>query len=313
MLPVHRVFAVAVPSLVFVLACEPNEGTEQPDTAADSETDATETDTDESTSDGSTSEDSSSEDSSTETETETESSTDESETTTDESSSEVSSEDTTDTGGDDPRVLFVGNSYTAGGNLAMMVADMTASAGMPIEIGTVIVGGQTVEGHVASQQLADQLMVSWDQVVIQGQSFEPIVQPQVFEDAVVELSMMIGDAELLLFETWAREEGHPLLADLGMTQQQMQDGLTDGYASAAQASGGTVVPVGQTWMLALQAEPDITLYSGDGSHRSLAGSFLAACGFYRALTGLDAATNDFVPDGLDPADADALELVADSL
>ena len=52
------------------------------------------------------------------------------------------------------------------------------------------------------------------------------------------------------------------------------------------------------------------LYSGDGSHPSLDGSYLAGCVILGAISGLDPRSLSWVPDGLDPARAEALRAVA---
>ena len=95
------------------------------------------------------------------------------------------------------------------------------------------------------------------------------------------------------------------------TPEQMQQGLSDGYAAAAQASGARVAPVGQAWAQALVEAPTIDLFDPDGSHPSLAGSFLADCVFFAVLTGQPAAASDYVPAGLAASDADLLEPLAD--
>ncbi|GEM_PF-3862866 len=232
------------------------------------------------------------------------------------SETDSDSDTDTDTSLEPERVLFIGNSYTFANDLPALVATMTESAGDPWETSAHAIGGTTVANHVANPLVAERIAEGWDVVVIQGQSYEPVVQPQVFEDAVVELAFLVAEgspgAEVLLFETWAREPSAPLLEELGMSAEEMQIALTAAYASAAEASGAAVAPAGQAWASSLTALPEIELYTGDGSHPNLAGSFLTAAVFLRALTPLEASANSSVPEGLDPASADALEAIADA-
>ena len=214
-----------------------------------------------------------------------------------------------------PRVLFIGNSYTFYNDLPGLFAAITAASGEPWIVDSIAIAGATVADHLANPEVATTLAEGWDHVVIQGQSYEPIVEQAAFEQAVVDLAALVDEtspgAELVLYETWAREAGNPLLAELGLTPEQMQQGLSDGYAAAAQASGARVAPVGQAWAQALVEAPTIDLFDPDGSHPSLAGSFLADCVFFAVLTGQPAATSDYVPAGLAASDADLLEPLAD--
>ncbi|MBX7079215.1 MAG: hypothetical protein K1X88_08535 [Nannocystaceae bacterium] len=215
------------------------------------------------------------------------------------------------------RVLFIGNSYTFVNDLPGMIEGVAEGAGQPLDTAMVAVGGARLSDHVVNPDVADALDQGWDVVVIQGQSVEPVVDHDGFVQAAVELSAMVSStnpaAALLLYETWARRAGDPLLDDLGMTAEQMQAALTAGYADAAAATMGAVAPVGQTWALALADAPQIGLFASDGSHPSRAGTYLASCVFFRALTGADAAILETPVDGLDDADADTIESIADAL
>ncbi|MCA9696763.1 MAG: hypothetical protein KC431_04485, partial [Myxococcales bacterium] len=108
--------------------------------------------------------------------------------------------------------------------------------------------GARVQDHLANPALAAKLAEGFDVVVIQGQSVEPITDYPAFETAVVELAGQIGEARYLLFQTWPRQEGSPDLIELGMTVEEMAQGLESGYFEAALASGGELAPVGGAWM-----------------------------------------------------------------
>lgn len=228
--------------------------------------------------------------------------------------------ESTSTGAPEPeptRVLFIGNSYTFVNDLPAMVEAVADGAGHPLLTATIAVGGATLADHVVNPEVTTTLAEGWDVVVVQGQSVEPITQPDVFVQGAVDLAAMVElgtpDAAFVLYETWARRAGDPVLDELGMDAAQMQQALTDGYADAAEASMGTVAPVGQTWALALMQAPQIDLFAADGSHPSPAGTYLASCVFFRALAGTDAAAIDTVVEGIEAADADALESIADML
>jgi hypothetical protein len=81
----------------------------------------------------------------------------------------------------------------------------------------------------------------------------------------------------------------------------MQDGLTMAYAQLALDAGGEAAPVGEAWRRSLAMRPTLVLHADDGSHPTLAGSYLAACVFHDVLTGHPVPEASAVPPGL-PAD-----------
>lgn len=234
------------------------------------------------------------------------------------STSTGNGETETDTGaqGTGPRVLMLGNSYTQFNDLAAMVGALADDAGADLGMMAITQGGATVADLLARPDvqatLADD---AWDIVTIQGQSYEPLIQPLVFEDAAVELATLVqrGGAEPVLFETWARIDGHPLYDEpwSGGDPAGMQAGLYAGYSNVAELTGGTLAPVGEAWALSLAASPQIVLHSGDGSHPSVEGTYLAAAVFFAVIVDEPATGNGWWPASVAPDDAALLQGHAD--
>jgi hypothetical protein len=61
------------------------------------------------------------------------------------------------------------------------------------------------------------------------------------------------------------------------------DRAIESYTLAAQDVNGLLFPVAAAWLAAWQRDPTLTLYSGDGLHPSMAGSYLAALVMYGVL------------------------------
>ena len=93
------------------------------------------------------------------------------------------------------------------------------------------------------------------------------------------------------------------------TYTAMQSRLADGYSKLGAELGARVAPVGLVWAEALRRRPSLDLWAGDGKHPSLLGSYLAACVFYGALTGRDAARSRFQA-GIEPRQARLFQQVA---
>jgi hypothetical protein len=74
--------------------------------------------------------------------------------------------------------------------------------------------------------------------------------------------------------TWARRHA-----------PETQRAITDAYMSAGAALGATVIPAGVAWERFLGAHQEPALHDKDGSHPTLAGSYLAACAIAATLLG----------------------------
>lgn len=212
------------------------------------------------------------------------------------------------------RVLFVGNSYTYVNDLPGVVDALDeATPAVALEVSSVVVGGATLQDHWVSTGARDSIETGqFDVVVLQGQSVEPITQPDVFQTYAGLLGQAARDAggHAVWYATWARREGDAFYT-FGdpATPAEMTAALDAGYVTA---SGGVepVAHVGQAWELALTDDPSLVLYADDGSHPSPAGTLLAAFVMFRAVSGVEAVVPDPPPLGIDAAVAAELHSVA---
>ena len=148
----------------------------------------------------------------------------------------------------------------------------------------------------------------WDYVVLQDQSQVPSFPStnsmwQDSKNASVLLSEAIADegGETVLFMTWGYRSGDSLNS-FNNNFTAMQARLTEGYTRYAEniSSAGHAVwmaPVGLAFktvhdgVVADGDDPTVSgnlfydLYTSDGSHPSLSGSYLAACVFHATITG----------------------------
>lgn len=203
------------------------------------------------------------------------------------------------------RVLFIGNSYTYVNDLPALVVRLAAEgarrgSGPTITVDSVTVGGATLASHWAQNTAPARVMGGgWSAVVLQGQSVEPALDPASFRTYAVRFGELAAGAGArpVLYATWPRRAGDAVYAEpwSGGSPEAFNARLDEAYASAAAAVGGVTAHVGNAWMAALRARPSVDLYDPDGSHPSPAGTWLAGCVMYRALTGRDA------PEGLDGA------------
>lgn len=212
------------------------------------------------------------------------------------------------------RVLFLGNSYTAVNNLPSMVAAVAASAGDNLTYDSNSPGGYTFEGHLSNSTSIGLIgQPIWDFVVLQEQSqlpSFPLSQVQSdcfpFADSLDSLIRLANPCtETMFYMTWGRENG-----DAGncpswppvCTYEGMDDLLRQRYNQMAVDNEAVLSPVGAVWRYLRQNNPTLQLYSSDGSHPSLEGSYAAACTFYSSIFRKNPTliTDDY---GLNPADA----------
>jgi hypothetical protein len=217
------------------------------------------------------------------------------------------------------RVLFIGNSYTYVNDLPRMLERIAATAGTSPSISTeqVVVGGATLTDHWTrgvAQTLINERQ--WTHVVLQGQSFEPLGQEANFVTAATQFGDLIVDAGArpTLFVTWAKAAGDPLFEpETGpfISPAHMQDRLTIAYRDLGRQWPQTLLScVGPAFRDALEQHPELVLHQEDLSHATVAGTYLAACTFYVALTGKPVPPTSEVPAGVSAHQAALLREVA---
>jgi hypothetical protein len=217
-------------------------------------------------------------------------------------------------------VLFIGNSYTYVNDLPGMLANIASSSGTTpaISVDSVVQGAATLQDHwdngTAGALIAEG---GWTHVVLQGQSLEPLSSLSggnatflYYAEQFGELVVDAGAAPAW-YVTWARAPGESIYANTLDNPQEMQDELTSAYDAVARDFPSSVLAcVGPAFQLALQQQPGIDLYQTDLSHPSVAGTYLAACTFYVALTGHAVPPQSSVPDGLTADEAAILQDIA---
>ena len=225
------------------------------------------------------------------------------------------------------RVLFVGNSYTAVNNLPQLTADCALSigfAGMPMEVASSTPGGTTFQMHTTnttSQSLINQ--GNWDYVVLQEQSQLPSfpdgqVAAECFPFATQlnnQILAVDSCTETVFYMTWGRQNGDASNCASWppvCTYEGMDSLLNLRYRQMAIANNAILSPVGALWNYIRNTYPEINLYSADGSHPSLEGSYAAACSMIAVMLRTDPYLITY-SSTLDPVVAEKIKLAAQEL
>lgn len=225
--------------------------------------------------------------------------------------------------GQSKHALFIGNSYTEVNNLPYLVSQVASSMGDTLTYQANTPGGCTFQQHCNNQSMTLIQQGGWDIVVLQEQSQYPSfpqsqVQNEVFPYAaqlVQAVYTYSPCAEPMFYMTWGRRDGDQQNAQffpvLG-TYQGMDSMLYERYLYMAKTNDASLCPVGRVWRSLRTSHPDIELYSGDGSHPSMAGSYAAACAFYAMMFQRSPLTSSFNA-SLNDATASIIRSVVDSV
>jgi len=193
------------------------------------------------------------------------------------------------------RVLFLGNSYTYYNNLPNLLKQAANSVGDDVVFDSNTPGGYRLKGHATNTTSLDKIEISnWDYVVLQEQSQFPSFPDAQLATEVFPYAQQLSNhiklhnpcATTTFYMTWGRENG-----DAGncagwppvCTYEGMDDLLRQRYQTMANDNNGISSPVGAVWRYLRTNHPTLNLYSGDGSHPSITGSYAGAITFYCAL------------------------------
>jgi len=227
-------------------------------------------------------------------------------------------------------ILFLGNSYTYYNNgLDQVLKEVANSMGDVIEVERNTPGGYTMEGHSTNTTSLGLIQSrEWDYVVLQEQSQKPAfpewqVAAETYPYAEILCDSIHNNSECstpVFFMTWGYENGDASNCDGYPTiykYEGMQCRLRESYCEMAELNNGFAAPVGMVWAYLRESNPEIDLYSSDGSHPSVNGTYVAACTFYTSIFH-KSPLGAYYPDALDEPTATLIQnaawnVVTDSL
>jgi hypothetical protein len=242
----------------------------------------------------------------------------------------------------DPAVLLLGNSYVQTGQLDQMLED-TLPGIVPGSDGFVAerraAGGLRLVDHLARVEGREQgennawrtALVTgqetWGVVVLQEQSQIPgfpDTEPYFVEsvESAVELDGYIEahGADTAFLATWGRRGGDEQNPDLYPDFETMNARLLDGYRAYVAATSTPerrtfLLPVGSAFAAVKSADEAVfaELYSGDGSHPTATGTYLAALTATAALSGWPVTGSAAPGDAFDAATVSTLQAAADAV
>lgn len=216
-------------------------------------------------------------------------------------------------------VLFIGNSYIYSNDLPNMLRQLSLSLGEDMTVASSAPGGYRFTQHATYAPTLDAIASQpWDYVILQEQSQLGALPPEITgtdAGAAALVDAIEANHECtypVFYMTWGRENGDALNCEdfpFMCTYAGMQQGLYDNYVALAETNDGYVAPVGEAWRVVRDTHPEIALYVSDGSHPSVAGTYLAANVFHCTLFGTSTVASTYTA-GLDATVAATLRTIA---
>ena len=195
------------------------------------------------------------------------------------------------------KILFLGNSHTATGNVPEQVKVLLAKPGRIVEAQFISCGLLQDIGQ-NDQVQATIKSGKFDVVVLQGAGLSQSHKYVYPTDGAVTLAKLARDsgARALLFAEWSRA---------GIDETQYTLGI---YESIAKASKAEIVPVCRAFDQARKKDANLVLLSSDGNHSNPVGAYLASCTLATAID--PKAPLNYVANGVSTMIANMLKAVA---
>ena len=204
------------------------------------------------------------------------------------------------------KILFIGNSYTYFNDMPQLLEQLMRDNGIDVIVHSVTKGGRKLfenlqQGDENSEKITELVDENlYDVLFLQEQSYLPAVNYEIFEDGARRLKEKVLAKQCILYSTWGRKEGCPLLEEKGWTNATMTAALKDAYDRVGAAIGARVSDVGLCFARVRQLDSELELYHPDKSHPSYTGSCVAAVCHYKMITGtLPRNTACLKTDGID--------------
>ena len=179
----------------------------------------------------------------------------------------------------DPKILFIGDSYTADfRGLNEHLVALAASKNPPVTVESMKIapGGTSLWGHWFGPQAVKTIQQGqWTTVVLQDdlEYYEWDEAPFYEYHRNFHQEIQNIGAETVLFLSWKSEWTDPALVEQ----------MTQAYVTISEELGVKVAPVGPAWRRAMTERPDLDLYADDRGHANIAGTYLTTVVIYATI------------------------------
>jgi hypothetical protein len=215
------------------------------------------------------------------------------------------------------RVLLVGNSYTKFNMMPKLLSRLSLAVhgARPLQVDFEVHGGYSLRMHWVARRAAERIRHGhYDFVVLQGHSLSAVDHEGELDEYAERFEHLAAEtgARTVLYQTWPRKDGSREYEKNEHVHSfaEMAARVDSVYSGIAARLGARLAPVGRAFVRAVDEQAGVELYRSDDSHPTPAGSFLAACVLYGALTGEDPRASRYVPFGANAGEAEQIKELA---
>ena len=184
------------------------------------------------------------------------------------------------------KILFIGNSFTFYWNLPSLVESMAHEKGILLDIYQSTAGGATLKDHWEGKRGLESKKVLKEHVfstiILQDHSTSPLLKTNESKEYFNRFIKLINKkkSEVILYGTWIYPAS-PLIGKSFNGTDPIQHVLK----SIADQTNSRMAPVGTAFRLFQDKHSEISVFTSDNKHPSAVGTYLAACVFFKMLTG----------------------------
>ena len=184
------------------------------------------------------------------------------------------------------KILFIGNSFTFYWNLPSLVESMAKEKGIILDIYQSTAGGATLKDHWESKRGLESRRVlnkhTFSTIILQDHSTSPLIKTDESKEYFNRFIKLVNKkkSEVILFGTWIYPAS-PLIGKSFTGADPIQHVLMP----IVDQTNSRMAPVGTVFRLFQEKHPEISVFTSDNKHPSAVGTYLAACVFFKMLTG----------------------------
>ena len=184
------------------------------------------------------------------------------------------------------KILFIGNSFTFYWNLPSLVESMAKERGITLDVYQSTAGGAALKDHwEGNRGLTSKNIIAnndFRTIILQDHSTSPLLKTDESKEYFSRFIKLINmnKSKVILYGTWTYP-ANPLIGKSFIGVDPIQYVLKP----IADQTNSKIAPVGTAFRLFQQKYPEIPIFTSDNKHPSAIGTYLAACVFFKMLTG----------------------------
>ncbi len=186
------------------------------------------------------------------------------------------------------KILIIGNSLTFFNDMPVMFRKVIETNKMNVVIESITYPGAQLVDQVSAIQTDSKIKKrKWDYIILQEGYMVGFENQRSFIAADIralknKIIMNNPSTKILYFMSWCTLED-TFWQSKFYSFQVFQKMIYDGSLQVAKSIGVGVAPVGWVWKKVIEDKKDFNLYSSDGFHPSVLGSFLEVCVYYSCI------------------------------